>query len=98
MRGTRWLLILAILGILGGVAVTYRLQKLILASQATEKPAKMSADLTSQAEDWIWSQKSGSQTNVEQRARNFRQENGSGITELEGVVLRAFSKDGDTYN
>jgi lipopolysaccharide export system protein LptA len=98
MRGTRWLLILAILGILGGVGVTYRLQKRILASQAPEAPAKMPPELTSQGEDWVWSKKLGSKNQVELRATNFRQEKDSGLLELEGVRLRIFSKDGDSYN
>ena len=54
MRGTRWLLILAILAILAGLAATYRLQKRILLSQASAKPAKMSAELKSASEDWVY--------------------------------------------
>src|SRR5437868_6446504 len=55
MRGTRWLLILAILAILGGIGATYRLQRRILATQAAPKPARMPLDLKSSAEDWVWS-------------------------------------------
>src|SRR6516225_12032072 len=98
MRGTRWLLLLAILAILGGVGATYRLQRKILESQAPAKPARMPANLKAPAEDWIWSQKNGSQSNVTVSAHSFRQEKDSGLTELEEVKLKILSKDGDTYD
>src|SRR5215467_4769526 len=98
MRGTRWLLILAILAILGGVGATYRLQRRILLSQATAKPAKMPAELKSSAEDWVWTQTDNGKPKAVLRARKFGQAKDTGTTELEGVRLQIAGKTGDTYD
>ena len=98
MRGTRWLLILAILAILGGVGATYRLQRRILASQAAPRPARMPLDLRSSAEDWVYSQTENGKPKAILRARKFGQAKDTGITELEGVRLRIAGKEGDTYD
>ena len=98
MRGTRWLLILAILAILGGVGATYRLQRRILASQAAPKPARMPLDLKSSAEDWVWTQTDNGKPKATLRARKFGQAKDTGITELEGVQLQIAGKEGDTYD
>ncbi len=41
MRGMRWLLLVAIAAILGGVAYKYRAQKRLLAGQTTPTPAAL---------------------------------------------------------
>src|SRR5689334_23087028 len=98
MRGTRWLLILAILAILAGIGATYRLQRKILATQAAFRPGKMPVDLKSSAEDWIWTQTENGKTKATLRARKFGQAKDTGITELEGVQLQIAGKTGDTYD
>ena len=98
MRGTRWLLLAAILAIAGGVAVTYRIQKKLLEASAPHKPPRMPADLKSLGQDWVWKQTEGDKPKLLLKARSFRQEKGSLSTELEGVELQIFSKQGDTYN
>src|ERR1022692_1349216 len=54
MRGTRWLILVAIIVVLGGVAATYRLQKRELHDEAPAKPEAMAAELSSAAQDWSW--------------------------------------------
>ena len=98
MQGTRWLLILAILAILAGVSVTYRLQRKILASQAALRPAKMPAELKSSAEYWEWVQTEQGKPKATLRARKFGQAKDTGITELEEVQLQIAGKEGDTYD
>jgi lipopolysaccharide export system protein LptA len=98
MRGTRWLLILAILAIVAGVSVTYRLQRNLLRSQAAPRPAKMPAELKSSAEDWVWVQTDNGKPKATLRARKFGQAKDTGITELEGVQLQIAGKEGDTYD
>jgi lipopolysaccharide export system protein LptA len=98
MKSTRWLLLVAILAILGGVGATYRLQKKFLAEQAPRQPEKLSPDLKSLAQDWVWTQSEGDRAKVTIRARSFRQVKDSGITELEQVQLQVFSREENTYN
>src|ERR1039457_6523965 len=54
MRGTRWLILVAIIVVLRGVAATYRLQKRELHDEAPAKPEAMAAELSSAAQDWSW--------------------------------------------
>lgn len=98
MRGTRWLLVLAILAILGGVSATYRLQKRVLQSQAPAKPAALPLELNSAAEDWRWQQTSGGRTVVEITARNVRQVKETSQVELEKVELRLYHQDGTVFD
>jgi lipopolysaccharide export system protein LptA len=97
MRGTRWLLLVAILAILGGVGATYRLQKRLLRERAPVQPARLAGELQSSLEDWVWSQSEGGHPKVTLRAGNFRQVKQSGITELERVQLQIFHAAG-TYD
>ena len=98
MRGTRWLLILAILAVLAGIGIKYRLQRDILASHASAKPAKIPSDLRSSAADWVWVQTENGKPKVTLRAHKFGQAKDTGITELEGVHLQIAGKTGDTYD
>src|ERR1019366_233660 len=52
MRGMRWLLLVAIAAILGGVVYQYRAQKRLLARNAPTATAPLSTDLKSSAEHW----------------------------------------------
>lgn len=101
MRGTRWLLLVAIAAIVGGIAVTYRAQRSALEKQAPAKPKALPADLNSSAEHWHWEQTESKEPFRKTRvidARNFRQVKDTSRVELEGVEVRAFHKDGDVYD
>ena len=49
MRGTRWILLVAIAAIVFGVGITYRNQKRVLLDTAVAAPAALPADLSSMA-------------------------------------------------
>src|SRR5436190_9989872 len=98
MRGTRWLLILAILAILAGIGATYRLQRRILSSQASAKPAKLPVDLKSASEDWVYVKSEDGKPKATLRAHKVAQSKETGIIELEGVQLQIAGKEGDTYD
>jgi lipopolysaccharide export system protein LptA len=101
MRGTRWLILVAIILVLGGVAATYRLQKRQLHDQAPAKPAAMAPELSSAAEDWSWietSEPPESRTICRITAKNARQAKDSNQVELEQVELRMPSMHADNYN
>jgi len=101
MRGTRWLILVAILLLLGGVAATYRLQKRALRDEAPEKPESMAPELMSAAQDWVHietSEPPDSRTICRISAKDVRQAKDSNQVELEQVELRLPSMHTDTYN
>jgi lipopolysaccharide export system protein LptA len=101
MRGTRWLILVAIILLLGGVAATYRLQKRELHDEARAKPESMAAELSSAAQDWSWvetSEPPDSRTICIIKAKDARQVKDSSHVELERVELRMPSMHADTYN
>ncbi len=102
MRGTRWLILVAIILLLGGVAATYRLQKRELHDEAPAKPAAMAPELSSTAQDWSWIETSEppepSRTICRITAKDVRQAKDSNHVELEQVELRMPSMHTATYN
>ena len=101
MRGTRWLILVAIILLLGGVAATYRLQKRELHDQAPAKPEAMAPELSSAALDWSWietSEPPESRTICRITAKNARQAKDSNHVDLEQVELRMPSMHADNYN
>ena len=101
MRSTRWLILVAITLLLGGVAATYRLQKRELHDEAPAKPAAMAAELSSAAQDWSWietSEPPESRTICRITAKDARQAKDSNHVELEQVELRMPSMHADNYN
>jgi lipopolysaccharide export system protein LptA len=102
MRGTRWLILVAIILLLGGVAATYRLQKRELHDEAPAKPAAMAPELSSAAQDWSWIETSEppgpTRTICRITAKDARQVKDSNHVELEQVELRMPSMHTETYN
>ena len=101
MRGTRWLILVAIVLLVGGVAATYRLQKSALHEQAPPKPEAMAPELSSAAQNWSWvetSEPPDSRTICRITAKDARQVKNSNHVELEQVELRLPSMHTDTYN
>src|SRR5689334_23191442 len=101
MRGTRWLILIAISALLIGVAVTYSLQKRENREQAPPKPKAMAPELVSSAEDWVHVETSSppdSRTICRISAKDVRQAKDSNHVELEHVELRLPSMHTDTYN
>jgi len=100
MRGTRWLLLVAIAVIVGGVAFKYRAQKQALERQAPPKPAPLANTLSQTAEDWQVSesdQKTG-RKKYDIRAKSMEGLADSSRVDLKGVTMRIYSKKGDTYD
>src|SRR5690349_16853845 len=98
MRGTRWLILVLIGLILGGVAITYHTQKTIQARNAPPKPETLPETVSARANDWTWSEKRNGVSIVEVNAKNFRQDTSGNSVELEGVTLRLFAKDGKKFD
>ena len=98
MRGTRWLLLAAILLILGGTAATYIYQARLNKRAQTTPPAKMEGGVQNTAADWEWSRSDQGRLVVKIRAHSLRQVADSGKIELEGVRLELYQREKNLYD
>jgi lipopolysaccharide export system protein LptA len=98
MRGTRWLLLVAILAIICGVGLTYRAQKRTLREEAPARPARLPDELNSSAQKWIYSETTSTYTKIEAAADDFREARDTSRVDLKGVTMKIHSKTGQTYN
>jgi lipopolysaccharide export system protein LptA len=98
MRGTRWLLLVAIVAILTSITLTYRTQKRALAGKAPPKPAQLPLSLMGTRDDFNWTRRDGGRDLAEIHASQLRQEKDSNQVHLEQVELKIFNKAGDEYD
>jgi lipopolysaccharide export system protein LptA len=104
MRGTRWILLAAIVAILCYIGVRYRAQLKVLRvrDQALTKPAPLPNELNSASVDWCLAQtdtRNGTaRTTFKVCAQDFQELKDSSRADLKGVTLRLSSKKGDTYD
>jgi lipopolysaccharide export system protein LptA len=98
MRGTRWLLLVAIAAILGGVGISYRAQKKVLRDQAAPKPQPLPPELTSFAPRYEWKQSRPDGSRYVMNAEDYRQQKDTGRLDLKNVDLKLFNKNGKTYD
>jgi lipopolysaccharide export system protein LptA len=98
MRGTRWLLLVAIAAILGGVGLTYRAQKKVLREQAPPQPAALPTELNSSAQHWHFTDTDLKTNRViaEIDAEDFRQVKDSDRVDLKNVTISIPNKDDAT--
>jgi lipopolysaccharide export system protein LptA len=98
MRGTRWLVLVAIAVILYGVGLTYRAQKKVLRDQAPPQPAVLPTNLNSSAKHWHFTDtdlKTGLVI-AEIDAEDFRQVKDSDRVDLKNVTIQIPNKDDAT--
>src|SRR5262245_4728445 len=98
MRGTRWLLLVAIVAIVSGLGITYRLQKRILKAAAPERPADLPAGLTQTQNSWCMTESTSSYTKVEICSGALQEGTDSGRVDLKNVVLKLHNRNGKTYD
>ncbi len=98
MRGTRWLLLVAILAIICGVGLTFRAQKRAIREQAPARPAKLPDELNSTAQKWTYSETTSTYTKIEATADDFREARDTSRVDLKGVTMKIHSQNGQTYN
>ena len=98
MRGTRWLVLVAIAAILGGVGLTYRAQKKVLREQAPPQPAALPTELNSSAQHWHFTDTDLKTNSViaEIDAEDFRQVKDSDRVDLKNVTISIPNKDDAT--
>jgi lipopolysaccharide export system protein LptA len=100
MRGTRWLLLVAIAAIVAGVAYTYYKNKAFLNSNAPQKLDPLSSQLNATAQDWEVSDtdhKTG-RKKFDIRAKNMETLANSSRVDLKGVTMKIYAKDGESYD
>ena len=100
MRGTRWLLLVAIVAMVAGIVLTYKIQKRIAREQAPSKPKELSEGLHSSSEKWRWVQTDAKTNHVtaEIVADEAAELKDSSRVDLKKMVLTLPSKKGDTYD
>ena len=98
MRGTRWLLLVAIVAILSGLGLTYRAQRQALRAQSPPRPEALAAGLNSKSQNFFYSRTNSDHTTLEVAADDMQEAKDSSRVDLKGVTLKLYSKKGDTYD
>ncbi len=100
MRGTRWLLLVAIAAIFGGVLVTYLDQKKTIKAASPARPQALPDDLNFIGEHTTWSQKPPNRACDKYfiDAGSHRQLKDSSRVDMRDVTLKLYSKDCKSYN
>jgi lipopolysaccharide export system protein LptA len=99
MRGARWLLLVAMAVIVGGVGLTYRAQQKILRDEAPAKPPALPPELNSSSNDWTWTEtdsKGCKTANIE--AAETKEVKDSSRVDLKNVSLKLYKHCGDTFD
>jgi lipopolysaccharide export system protein LptA len=98
MRGTRWLLLLAILAILAGIGVTYQTQQRVLATHAPPKPRALPVKMDSLREGFDHTRTEAGQKKYSIKSSTVSQEKDSSHVKLADVELKLFDKTQDYYD
>jgi lipopolysaccharide export system protein LptA len=98
MRGTRWLLLVVIAAILGGIGITYRAQKKVLQEQAPAKPKPLAAELSSSSERYEHHVTDQGRPIADIYGDDVRQIKDSSRVDLRNVLLKLYNRDGESYN
>jgi lipopolysaccharide export system protein LptA len=98
LRGTRSLLLLAILLIVGAVATSYYTLRRFQAIQAPPRPQALPLNTDAAAQSWVWRKDEATHGIVEVRARRFRRLTAPDLVEIEGVEVIVYKQGGQEYN
>ena len=98
MRGTRWLLLVAILSILAGIGTIYRIQSRVLQKQAPPKPPMLPNEISGVRDEFQSAHTEAGVNKWEIKAAKVRQEKDSNQVHLEQVTLKIYNKTGDEYD
>ena len=98
MRLSRWLILAALLTIVGFVLQTYIKRQQALARETPAAPKPLETGINGRASDWVYSQSDGERPRVTVRAKSFRQIKAPSVMELEGVELELFHRESDQFD
>jgi lipopolysaccharide export system protein LptA len=98
MRRARRFLLLLIAVIVAAIAVVYNAQRATQARNAPPPTIKLPEAVSVRANDWTWEETRAGKAIVRVWAKDLRQSADNSKTELTGVELHLFHKDGQTYD
>jgi lipopolysaccharide export system protein LptA len=98
MRRTRWLFLFAILFIVVAVGATYLKNKRSLERDAPVRPKPLARNFDGSFNKWTYSDQKGTTPHVEISADHAGVATGSGATELDGVEMKLYNRDGKNYD
>ena len=100
MRGMRWLLLVAIAAILGGVVYQYRAQKSFLARNTPPTPAPLSTELSASSQHWHYRDKDLKTGRIKSDidAESMQQVKDASRVDLKNVTMKIYGKSGGTYD
>lgn len=100
MRGTRWLLLVVIAALLGGIAVKYRAQKDVIRAEAPPKPEPLPENLNATADHYELTKHTakGKCDIYHVYADSFQQSKDSSHVDLTNVEVQSFNKECTAYN
>jgi lipopolysaccharide export system protein LptA len=98
MRLSRWLILAALLAIVGFVLQTYIKRQQALARDMPAAPRPLETGINGRASNWVYSQTDGERPRVTVRAKSFRQVQAPSLMELEGVELQLFHRESDQFD
>ena len=100
MRGTRWLLLVAIAAIVGGIGFKYQAQRKIVQREAPPAPQPLPPGLNTASDKYVYTSKkndSGCATYFVQ-ADEFKQISDNSRVDLTNVLLKVYNKECTAYN
>lgn len=100
MRGTRWLLLVVIAVLVGGIVVKYRAQKDVIRAEAPPKPEPLPENLNATADHYEFNKHSakGQCDIYHVYADSFQQSKDSSHVDLTNVEVQTFNKECTAYN
>src|SRR5580700_10287053 len=100
MRGTRWLLLVAIVAIIGGLVSTYQAQKQAIKAAAPLKPKALPENANFVGDGTTWSEKASDRACEKYfiEAGSNRRSKDSSRVDMRDVTLKLFNKACTSYN
>ncbi|MCP5111513.1 MAG: LPS export ABC transporter periplasmic protein LptC, partial [bacterium] len=98
MRGTRWLLLFAILAVLAVVGGTYRFQRQAQEREAPPAPKSLPRNVNAESDRWVHTYYDGERAIAEVRARRMSQVDAPSKVDLEEVEIHIYDPDGKAYD
>ena len=97
-RWLRWILLIALGLVVLGVGIVYRARRLEEKAERQPPPARLSADTKANAVDFEWGQSADGKPRLHMFAKSSEQNINTNNTQLKGLELRIYAKDGKTFD
>ena len=98
LRRARWLILLAIVAILGSVTSIFITQKRALRRNRPHASAPLPANISATAQKWEYEMTSGDQAKIILRAEHFEQVKNPDVFRLDGLEMEIHDRKGKRYN